>query len=50
MKPVITGLGRIRDIFVDGEYLYFISNNTDGRGNPDETDDKLYRVLLKNGN
>ncbi|MFP7298519.1 PQQ-dependent sugar dehydrogenase [Neobacillus niacini] len=45
-SPVITGLGRIRDVFVDGEYLYFVSNNTDGRGNPDEKDDKLYRVLL----
>jgi glucose/arabinose dehydrogenase len=47
-SPVITGLGRIRDVLVDGEYLYFVSNNTDGRGNPDEKDDKLYRVLLTN--
>lgn len=46
-NPVITGLGRIRDVYVDGEYLYFVSNNTDGRGNPDEKDDKLYRVLLQ---
>ncbi|QCJ44946.1 sorbosone dehydrogenase family protein [Bacillus sp. S3] len=45
-RAVISGLGRIRDVFVEGDYLYFISNNTDGRGNPDETDDKLYRVLL----
>ncbi|MCL6572033.1 MAG: sorbosone dehydrogenase family protein [Bacillus sp. (in: Bacteria)] len=45
-KPVITGLGRIRDLFVGGDYLYFVSNNTDGRGNPDDSDDKLYRVLL----
>lgn len=45
-QPVLTGLGRIRDIFVDGEYLYFVSNNLDGRGTPDETDDKLYRVQL----
>ena len=29
------------------DYLYFVSNNTDGRGNPDEKDDKLYRVLLR---
>lgn len=47
-SPVITGLGRIRDVFVDGEYFYFVSNNTDGRGNSDEKDDKLYRVLLTN--
>lgn len=49
-SPVITGLGRLRDVYVDDEYLYFISNNTDGRGNPDEKDDKLYRVLLTNLN
>ncbi|WP_419954938.1 PQQ-dependent sugar dehydrogenase [Neobacillus niacini] len=49
-RPVITGLGRLRDVYVDGEYLYFVSNNTDGRGNPDEKDDKLYRVLLTNLN
>lgn len=46
-KPVITSLGRIRDLYVEGDYLYFVSNNTDGRGNPDENDDKLYRVLLR---
>ncbi|MFZ7942454.1 PQQ-dependent sugar dehydrogenase [Neobacillus sp. 19] len=45
-RAVISGLGRIRDVFVEGDYLYFVSNNTDGRGNPDETDDKLYRVRL----
>jgi glucose/arabinose dehydrogenase len=47
-RAVVTGLGRIRDVFVEGDYLYFVSNNTDGRGNPDEKDDKLYRVLLSN--
>lgn len=45
-SEIITDLGRIRDVMVDGEYLYFISNNTDGRGDPDETDDKLYRLPL----
>ncbi|WP_413305087.1 sorbosone dehydrogenase family protein [Bacillus sp. 1P10SD] len=45
-KSVISGLGRIRDVYVERDYLYFVSNNTDGRGNPDKNDDKLYRVLL----
>jgi glucose/arabinose dehydrogenase len=45
-RPVITSLGRIRDLYVEGDYLYFVSNNTDGRGTPDKNDDKLYRVLL----
>lgn len=45
-SEIITDLGRIRDVMVDGDYLYFVSNNTDGRGDPDETDDKLYRLPL----
>lgn len=45
-REVVTGLGRIRDVQVDGDYIYFISNNTDGRGTPSEGDDKLYRVKL----
>ncbi|MED3561044.1 sorbosone dehydrogenase family protein [Bacillus xiapuensis] len=47
-KPVISGLGRIRDIYIDGEYLYFVSNNTDGRGNPVQNDDQFCRVRLGN--
>lgn len=42
----ITGYGRIRDVFIQDQQLYFITNNTDGRGDPDETDDKLYQVTL----
>lgn len=45
-REVVTGLGRIRDVMVDGDDLYFISNNTDGRGTPSEGDDKLYRVKV----
>ncbi len=40
--------GRLRDVIVDDNgILYFISNNTDGRGEPTENDDKLYRLDLK---
>lgn len=45
-REVITGLGRIRDVLVEDDSLYFISNNTDGRGAPEENDDKLYRISL----
>ncbi|MFJ5764957.1 PQQ-dependent sugar dehydrogenase [Lysinibacillus sp. NPDC093210] len=45
-REIISGLGRIRDILVDEQYLYFVSNNTDGRGNPLNNDDKLYRIPL----
>ncbi|MCC5895536.1 MAG: PQQ-dependent sugar dehydrogenase [Alkalibacterium sp.] len=45
-RELFTGFGRIRDVYIDGEFLYFISNNTDGRGNPEDDDDKLYRISL----
>ncbi|MCL7745548.1 PQQ-dependent sugar dehydrogenase [Halalkalibacter alkaliphilus] len=45
-REVITGLGRIRDIFIEDNFLYFVSNNTDGRGAPQENDDKLYRISI----
>ncbi|MBM7578215.1 PQQ-dependent sugar dehydrogenase [Jeotgalibacillus terrae] len=45
-QTLVSGLGRIRNLYIEGDTLYFISNNTDGRGNPEENDDKLYRVLL----
>ncbi len=48
VEESITGFGRVRDVFSDGDSLYFITNNTDGRGNPGENDDKLYRLKDKN--
>ena len=44
VEQSITGFGRIRDVFSDGKSLYFITNNTDGRGTPSEDDDVLYRL------
>jgi glucose/arabinose dehydrogenase len=39
--------GRIRDVVAspDGN-LWFVTNNTDGRGDPREGDDKLWEVRL----
>lgn len=45
-RSVITGYGRIRDVRINGRYLYFITNNTDGRGDPQQNDDKLYRIPI----
>ncbi|WP_046180137.1 PQQ-dependent sugar dehydrogenase [Domibacillus tundrae] len=45
VKKEIEGYGRIRDVFSDGDSLYFVTNNTDGRGNPADGDDKLYRIV-----
>lgn len=41
------GYGRIRDVLTTEEGLYFITNNTDGRGNPDPEDDRL--IFLPSG-
>jgi glucose/arabinose dehydrogenase len=49
-REVITDLGRIRDVRIEDNYLYFISNNSDGRGNPQDNDDKLYRISLSDLN
>ncbi|WP_244943958.1 PQQ-dependent sugar dehydrogenase [Siminovitchia fortis] len=45
-RELVTDLGRIRDVFIEDEYLYFISNNLDGRGTGQENDDRLYRMPL----
>jgi hypothetical protein len=44
-----TGIfGRIRDV-VEGPdgALYFLMNNTDGRGDPRPGDDKIFRIIPK---
>ncbi|PLS18409.1 quinoprotein glucose dehydrogenase [Bacillus sp. M6-12] len=46
LDNVVEGLGRVRDVLIDGDSLYFITNNTDGRGTPGEGNDKLYRLTL----
>lgn len=46
VTEVLKEFGRIRDIYIEENHLYFITNNTDGRGNPEEADDKLYRIGL----
>jgi len=41
--------GRIRDVVQGPEgALYFLTNNTDGRGSPRPDDDKIYRIVPKN--
>lgn len=47
VQEVLTDFGRIRDVYIEGNHLYFITNNTDGRGDPEEADDKLYRIGLR---
>ena len=45
-KSILSGIGRIRDVAQDANgSLYVITSNTDGKGFPDSTDDKLLRIL-----
>ncbi|MEK5441373.1 MULTISPECIES: PQQ-dependent sugar dehydrogenase [unclassified Fredinandcohnia] len=37
---------RMRDVYIVDNILYTITNNTDGRGNPKEDDDKLLSIPL----
>jgi len=43
-KSILSGLGRIRDVHEDDGYLYVITSNTDGKGFPDSSDDRLVRI------
>ena len=45
-KSILSGIGRIRDVAQgpDG-YLYVITSNTDGKGFPTSSDDKLMRIV-----
>ncbi|WP_226038178.1 PQQ-dependent sugar dehydrogenase [Aquibacillus saliphilus] len=42
---ILDGYGRIRDVLATEAGVYFITNNTDGRGNPSDQDDRL--LLIK---
>lgn len=43
---ILVGYGRLRDV-VEGPngFLYVLTSNTDGRGIPEETDDKILRIF-----
>jgi len=40
-EVIVSDVGRVRDVLPAEDGIYFITNNTDGRGNPDEADDRL---------
>lgn len=41
MSVVFEGEGRLRDVKIKDGRIYVITNNTDGRGSPSKTDDRL---------
>ena len=46
VKEIVNNVGRIRDVWIEEDTLYWITNNTDGRGTPEEKDDQLYKLEL----
>ncbi|SDH40107.1 Glucose/arabinose dehydrogenase, beta-propeller fold [Alteribacillus persepolensis] len=46
MEMIYKDNDRLRDVYADDTYLYVITNNRDGRGNPGQEDDRLIRIPL----
>lgn len=46
MNVVFEGEGRLRDVKVDGQDVYILTNNTDGRGTAGDNDDRLLKLTL----
>lgn len=47
---IFKDVGRIRDIFIEDDKLYLITNNTDGRGQPKPEDDRLIALSFQSKN
>ena len=47
VTKLVSNVGRIRDVWLEDNTLYFVTNNTDGRGNPSADDDQLYKLSIK---
>lgn len=45
--PLVEDKGRIRDVWLENDRLYYITNNTDGRGNPGPEDDQLFMLEVR---
>lgn len=45
-RKIVSDVGRIRDVMLVDNTLYFITNNRDGRGTPQEDDDRLMKTTI----
>jgi glucose/arabinose dehydrogenase len=46
-KQIVSNVGRVRDVFILGDHIYFVTNNTDGRRTPTVHDDKLIKIPIR---
>ena len=44
--PLFTNLGRLRPVTIHEGFLYFGTSNRDGRGTPNRSDDRIFRIPL----
>lgn len=47
LDTLLENEGRLRDVFIYKGSLYVITNNTDGRGEPGDADDRLLKLTVK---
>ncbi len=46
VETIFENAGRMRDVLIENDTLFMITNNRDGRGTPRVGDDKLYRLPI----
>ena len=46
VDTLFQNVGRLRDVLIEKDMLFTITNNRDGRGNPRDGDDKLFKISL----
>ncbi|GAF64513.1 putative dehydrogenase [Bacillus sp. TS-2] len=46
LEQVVHDYGRIRDVYIKDDLLFFITNNRDGRGSPEEEDDRFISIPI----
>jgi glucose/arabinose dehydrogenase len=44
VESLFSGVGRIRDIYIENKKIYIVTSNKDGRGNPGLKDDRLILI------
>ncbi|WP_018922327.1 PQQ-dependent sugar dehydrogenase [Salsuginibacillus kocurii] len=44
LTVVFENEGRLRDVYIEGNELYLLTNNTDGRGSPLPEDDRILKI------
>jgi glucose/arabinose dehydrogenase len=44
ISTIFTNVGRMRDVLIAGNDVFIVTSNTDGRGTPARSDDRLIKI------